>query len=135
MGPSRYGWERCAPGRRQRSGSFARSAHRADVAATYAPTMRDSVTVHMTASADEICGLVSDITNTGRFSPETSERVARRRGPTRGRRSVPRPRAAQRSRPGVLDDVQAPRGLHSFPRLTRWVRRGPAENRAIAFGP
>jgi hypothetical protein len=36
-------------------------------------TVRDSVTVHMAAPADEIWWLVSDITNTGRFSPETFE--------------------------------------------------------------
>lgn len=35
--------------------------------------MHDSVTVHMDASPDEVWGLVSDITNTGRFSPETFE--------------------------------------------------------------
>ena len=35
--------------------------------------MHDSVTVHMEASPDEVWGLVSDITNTGRFSPETLE--------------------------------------------------------------
>ncbi len=35
--------------------------------------MHDSVTVHMQASPDEVWGLVSDITNTGRFRPETFE--------------------------------------------------------------
>jgi hypothetical protein len=35
--------------------------------------MHDSVTVHMSASPDDVWGLVSDITNTGRFSPETFE--------------------------------------------------------------
>lgn len=35
--------------------------------------MRDSVTVHMAASAQEVWELVSDITNTGKFSPETFE--------------------------------------------------------------
>jgi hypothetical protein len=35
--------------------------------------MRDSVTVHMAAPADEIWDLVSDVRNTGRFSPETFE--------------------------------------------------------------
>ncbi|MEV6561397.1 SRPBCC family protein [Nocardia sp. NPDC051756] len=33
--------------------------------------MQDSVTVRMAAPADKIWELVSDITNTGRFSPET----------------------------------------------------------------
>lgn len=35
--------------------------------------MRDSVTVHMAAPAQRIWELVSDITNTGKFSPETFE--------------------------------------------------------------
>src|SRR4051794_5181246 len=35
--------------------------------------VRDSVTIHMAAPAEEIWSLVSDITNTGRFSPETFE--------------------------------------------------------------
>jgi hypothetical protein len=35
--------------------------------------MHDSVTVHMRATPERIWGLVSDITNTGRFSPETLE--------------------------------------------------------------
>lgn len=35
--------------------------------------MHDSVTVHMAASPDDIWRLVSDITNTGKFSPETFE--------------------------------------------------------------
>lgn len=35
--------------------------------------MHDSVTVHMAAAPDRVWGLVSDITNTGRFSPETLE--------------------------------------------------------------
>lgn len=35
--------------------------------------MRDSVTVHITAPADKIWALVSDITNTGKFSPEAFE--------------------------------------------------------------
>lgn len=35
--------------------------------------MRDSVTLHMTASPQEVWGLVSDVTNTGKFSPETFE--------------------------------------------------------------
>jgi uncharacterized protein YndB with AHSA1/START domain len=33
--------------------------------------MRDSVTVHMAASPEAVWELVSDITNTGRWSPET----------------------------------------------------------------
>ncbi|WP_067687671.1 SRPBCC family protein [Nocardia jejuensis] len=33
--------------------------------------MQDSVTVRMAAPAEQIWGLVSDITNTGKFSPET----------------------------------------------------------------
>ncbi len=35
--------------------------------------MHDAVTVHMAASPERVWGLVSDITNTGRFSPETFE--------------------------------------------------------------
>ncbi|GAA1671235.1 SRPBCC family protein [Fodinicola feengrottensis] len=35
--------------------------------------MRDSVTVRMAASPEQVWELVSDITNTGRFSPETFE--------------------------------------------------------------
>jgi uncharacterized protein YndB with AHSA1/START domain len=37
--------------------------------------MRGSVTVHMAASPDKVWELVSDVTNTGRFSPETFECV------------------------------------------------------------
>jgi hypothetical protein len=35
--------------------------------------MRDSVTVQMHASPDQIWGLISDVTRTGEFSPETFE--------------------------------------------------------------
>jgi uncharacterized protein YndB with AHSA1/START domain len=35
--------------------------------------MRDSVTIHMAASPEQVWALVSDITNTGKFSPETFE--------------------------------------------------------------
>lgn len=35
--------------------------------------MHDSVTVHIDAPPEEVWALVSDITNTGRFSPETFE--------------------------------------------------------------
>ena len=35
--------------------------------------MHDSVTVHMSAPPEQVWALVSDITNTGRFSPETFE--------------------------------------------------------------
>lgn len=35
--------------------------------------MHDSVTVHMSASPQAVWELVSDVTNTGRFSPETFE--------------------------------------------------------------
>lgn len=35
--------------------------------------MRDSVTVHMNATPQQVWELVSDITQTGRFSPETFE--------------------------------------------------------------
>jgi uncharacterized protein YndB with AHSA1/START domain len=35
--------------------------------------MSDSVTVHIAAPSDRVWELVSDITNTGRFSPETFE--------------------------------------------------------------
>jgi hypothetical protein len=37
--------------------------------------MRDSVTVHMDAPADQIWELVSDVTKIGRYSPETFEAV------------------------------------------------------------
>lgn len=40
---------------------------------TYPLGMHDSVTVHMAASPDQVWNLVSDITNTGTFSPETFE--------------------------------------------------------------
>jgi uncharacterized protein YndB with AHSA1/START domain len=35
--------------------------------------VRDSVTVHITAAPERVWALVSDITNTGKFSPETFE--------------------------------------------------------------
>jgi uncharacterized protein YndB with AHSA1/START domain len=35
--------------------------------------MQDSVTVHVDAPPEKVWGLVSDVTNTGRFSPETFE--------------------------------------------------------------
>jgi uncharacterized protein YndB with AHSA1/START domain len=35
--------------------------------------MHDSVTVHMAASPQHVWELISDVTNTGRFSPETLE--------------------------------------------------------------
>ncbi len=35
--------------------------------------MHDSVTIHIDADPEKVWGLVSDITNTGRFSPETFE--------------------------------------------------------------
>ena len=35
--------------------------------------MHDSVTVHISAPPEKVWGLVSDITNTGKFSPETFE--------------------------------------------------------------
>jgi uncharacterized membrane protein len=35
--------------------------------------MHDSVTMQISAPADEVWGLISDITNTGKFSPETFE--------------------------------------------------------------
>jgi polyketide cyclase/dehydrase/lipid transport protein len=41
------------------------------MAAHYAQLMRAAVTVHMAAPAMDIWTLVADITNTGRFSPET----------------------------------------------------------------
>jgi hypothetical protein len=37
--------------------------------------MRGSVTIHMAASPEKVWALVSDVTNTGRFSPETFECV------------------------------------------------------------
>jgi ligand-binding SRPBCC domain-containing protein len=37
--------------------------------------MRDSVTVHMAAPPERVWNLVSDVTNTGKFSPETFECV------------------------------------------------------------
>ncbi len=42
-------------------------------ATSYAQAVRDSVTVHIAATPERIWELVSDITNTGRFSPETFE--------------------------------------------------------------
>ena len=39
----------------------------------YAHGMQDSVTVHMSATPEQVWELVSDITNTGKFSPETFE--------------------------------------------------------------
>jgi hypothetical protein len=35
--------------------------------------MHDAVTVHMDATPEHVWGLISDVTNTGRFSPETLE--------------------------------------------------------------
>jgi uncharacterized protein YndB with AHSA1/START domain len=35
--------------------------------------MHDAVTVHVRATPERVWGLISDITNTGRFSPETLE--------------------------------------------------------------
>jgi hypothetical protein len=54
------------------------SAHWVDLAAgcdysRYGAAMRDAVTVHMNAPPSRVWGLVSDITNTGKFSPETFE--------------------------------------------------------------
>ena len=46
---------------------------RACQVARYARVVRGSVTVHMAASADRVWDLVSDITRTGEFSPETFE--------------------------------------------------------------
>lgn len=50
--------------------------------------MRDEVTVHMKAPAEHIWGLVSDIRNTGRFSPETldAEWLDGAQGPAPGAR-------------------------------------------------
>jgi hypothetical protein len=39
----------------------------------YATDMRDSVTVQMQAAPSDIWGLISDVTRTGEFSPETFE--------------------------------------------------------------
>src|ERR1700733_4682559 len=46
---------------------------RACQGARYSRVVRGSVTVHMAASADRVWNLVSDITRTGEFSPETFE--------------------------------------------------------------
>ncbi|HEY6622780.1 MAG TPA: SRPBCC family protein [Acidimicrobiales bacterium] len=50
--------------------------------------MRDSVTVHIDAPANDIWALVSDITNTGKFSPETfeAEWLGESKGPAVGAR-------------------------------------------------
>ena len=50
--------------------------------------MRDSVTVHMAAPADDIWRLVSDVTKIGRYSPETfeAEWIDGASGPTLGAR-------------------------------------------------
>ena len=37
------------------------------------PAMRDSVTVHMKATPEQVWDLVSDVTRIGEFSPETFE--------------------------------------------------------------
>jgi hypothetical protein len=42
-------------------------------ASFYGVAVRGSVTVHMAASADEIWALVSDVTQIGKYSPETFE--------------------------------------------------------------
>ncbi len=42
-------------------------------AATYSQPMEASVTLHMAAMPQRVWSLVSDITNTGKFSPETFE--------------------------------------------------------------
>ena len=52
--------------------------------------MRDSVTVHMAASPEAVWELVSDVRNTGKFSPETLEAESSMGPPVRpsGRSSV-----------------------------------------------
>ena len=73
---------------------------------SYARYVQGSVSVHIDAPAGRVWELVSDVTRIGEFSPETFEaewldgadRAA-------GRGAVPRSCAAQRSGPGVLDDV------------------------------
>lgn len=54
----------------------------------YADAMHGSVTVHMAAPADEVWGLVSDVTRVGEFSPETfeAELLGGARGPEPGAR-------------------------------------------------
>jgi uncharacterized protein YndB with AHSA1/START domain len=50
-----------------------RAVHGLLTGAPYADRMQDSVTVHVNAPPQEVWRLVSDVTNTGRFSPETFE--------------------------------------------------------------
>src|ERR1039458_8991092 len=64
-------------------------ASRAQAAPTsYPHIVRDSVTVHIDAPAEDIWALVSDITNTGKFSPETfeAEWLGESKGPAVGAR-------------------------------------------------
>ena len=69
--------------------------------------MHDSVTVHMDAPPEKVWALVSDVTQIGRFSPETfeAEWLDGATGPAVGR-ALPRARAPQRPRPRLLG------GLH-----------------------
>ena len=68
--------------------------------------MHDSVTVHMSASPEQVWDLVSDVTRIGSYSPETfeAEWIDGATGPGR-RRPVPGPREAQRHRAHLLDDL------------------------------
>jgi hypothetical protein len=68
--------------------------------------MDGSATVSMAAPAEAIWNLIADVRNTGRFSPETfeAEWLDAATGPALGA-AVPRTRAAQRDRPGVLDHL------------------------------
>ena len=72
--------------------------------------MRGSVTVHMDAPPEKVWALVSDVTKIGQFSPETfeAEWLDGASGPA-GRRAIPRPRAAQRSRARLLDHLHRAR--------------------------
>ena len=99
-GPDRAAGHRGLPGRDSvsREGSL--------FIFSYARCMQGSVTVHIDAPAGRVWELVSDVTRIGEFSPETFE-AEWLDGASRPRAggAVPRSCAAERSGPGVLDDV------------------------------
>ena len=79
--------------------------------------MHASVTVPMAAPADEIWNIVSDVRNTGKFSPEVieAEWLDGTTGSSAGR-PLPRTCASQRDRPCLLDDMPRHR-LRPGPRV------------------